>query len=117
MPRIVGGGGSTPPVSVNSTESIQQNEETKPSNTVETQSNIQSQNKTAADTRAVTEHKLMGNLQQMRLNSMFDVVPLKGGSESKAEYNFYEAWPAKWYVPELDSDKKAVRTEQLDIAH
>jgi hypothetical protein len=109
MARIIGGGSSTPQVSINSTEFIQQAEEAKPSKAIETQSNVQPQNKSAADTRAVTEHKLMGNLQQMRLNSMFDVVPLNGSDEV--------AWPCKWKGPDFEASNDAVKTESLDIAH
>ena len=33
-----------------------------------------------------------------------------------AQYNFYEGWPVKWYVPELDSDKSAMAIEKIEIA-
>jgi len=33
-----------------------------------------------------------------------------------AQYNFYEGWPAKWYVPELDSDQSAMAIEKIEIA-
>ena len=32
------------------------------------------------------------------------------------QYNFYEAWPAKWYVPEMDGDQSAMAIEKLEIA-
>jgi phage tail-like protein len=34
-----------------------------------------------------------------------------------AQYNFYEAWPCKWYVPELDSDSSAMAIEKIEIAN
>lgn len=33
-----------------------------------------------------------------------------------AQYNFYEGWPAKWYVPEQDSDTSAMAIEKIEIA-
>lgn len=33
-----------------------------------------------------------------------------------AQYNFYEGWPAKWHVPELDSDQSAMAIEKVEIA-
>ena len=33
-----------------------------------------------------------------------------------AQYNFYEGWPAKWYVPEMDSDSSAMAIEKCEIA-
>ena len=33
-----------------------------------------------------------------------------------AQYNFYEGWPCKWYVPEMESDKSAMAIEKVEIA-
>lgn len=33
-----------------------------------------------------------------------------------ARYNFYEAWPAKWYVPDMDSDSSAMAIEKIELA-
>ena len=33
-----------------------------------------------------------------------------------AQYNFYEGWPCKWHVPELDSDKSAMAIERIEIS-
>ena len=33
-----------------------------------------------------------------------------------ARYNFYEAWPAKWYVPDMDSDSSAMAIEKVELA-
>ena len=38
------------------------------------------------------------------------------GSTIVAQYNFYEAWPCKWYVPELDSDQSGMAIEKIEIA-
>jgi len=31
-------------------------------------------------------------------------------------YNFYEAWPCKWYVPDMDSDNSAMAIEKIELA-
>jgi phage tail-like protein len=33
-----------------------------------------------------------------------------------AQYNFFEGWPAKWHVPELDSDQSGMAIEKIEIA-
>ncbi len=33
-----------------------------------------------------------------------------------ARYNFYEAWPAKWYVPDMDSDNSSMAIEKVELA-
>jgi len=33
-----------------------------------------------------------------------------------AQYNFYEGWPAKWNVPEMDSDSSAMAIEKIEVA-
>lgn len=33
-----------------------------------------------------------------------------------ARYNFYEAWPCKWYVPEMDSDSSNMAIEKIELA-
>jgi len=33
-----------------------------------------------------------------------------------AEFNFYEAWPCKWIVPEMDSDQSGMAIERIEIA-
>jgi hypothetical protein len=35
------------------------------------------------------------------------IVALDQSGQEVSRYNFYEAWPCKWYVPELDSDSSA----------
>ncbi len=32
-----------------------------------------------------------------------------------AQYNFYEGWPSKWYVPDMDSEKSAMAIEKIEI--
>jgi len=32
------------------------------------------------------------------------------------QYNFYEGWPCKWNVPELDSDTSSMAIEKVEIA-
>ncbi len=38
------------------------------------------------------------------------------GSSEVARYNFYEAWPCKWYVPDMDADKSSMAIEKVEIA-
>jgi len=33
-----------------------------------------------------------------------------------SQYNFYEGWPCKWYVPELNSDSSEMAIEKIEIA-
>ena len=33
-----------------------------------------------------------------------------------ARYNFFEGWPCKWNVPELDSDSSAMAVEKIELA-
>ena len=33
-----------------------------------------------------------------------------------ARYNFYEAWPCKWYVPDMDSDSSGMAIEKIELA-
>jgi len=33
-----------------------------------------------------------------------------------AQYNFFEAWPCKWYVPENDSDGSNIAIEKIELA-
>ena len=38
------------------------------------------------------------------------------GEKEVARYNFYEGWPCKWNVPDLDSDSSAMAIEKIEIA-
>lgn len=81
MPRIAGGGTAIPPdriSSTNSTEIIKETKTEEKTIQAESTSATPSENKQTADTRAVTEHKMMGNLQQMRLNSMLNLQTKRG---------------------------------------
>lgn len=33
-----------------------------------------------------------------------------------AQYNFYEAWPCKWFVPSMDSTQSQMAIEKIEIA-
>ncbi len=33
-----------------------------------------------------------------------------------ARYNFYEAWPCKWYVPDMDADSSGMAIEKIELA-
>ncbi len=38
------------------------------------------------------------------------------GQSEVARYNFYEGWPCKWHVPEMDSDSSSMAIEKIEIA-
>ena len=38
------------------------------------------------------------------------------GTTEVARYNFYEAWPCKWNVPDLDSDSSSMAIEKIELA-
>jgi len=37
------------------------------------------------------------------------------GQSEVARYNFYEGWPCKWYVPDMDSDSSSMAIEKIEI--
>lgn len=38
------------------------------------------------------------------------------GESEVARYNFYEAWPCKWFVPDMDSEQSAMAIEKIELA-
>lgn len=38
------------------------------------------------------------------------------GETIVAAFNFYEAWPCKWHVPEMDSDQSGMAVEKIELA-
>ena len=38
------------------------------------------------------------------------------GQTEVARYNFYEAWPCKWYVPEMAADQSGMAIEKMELA-
>ena len=38
------------------------------------------------------------------------------GETEVARYNFYEGWPCKWFVPDMDSDQSGMAIEKIEIA-
>ena len=44
------------------------------------------------------------------------VVLDQDGETEVARYNFYEGWPCKWYVPDMDSDQSGMAIEKIEIA-
>ena len=34
-----------------------------------------------------------------------------------AQYNFYEGWPCKWFVPDMDSETSSMAIEKVELAH
>ena len=38
------------------------------------------------------------------------------GETEIGRYNFYEGWPCKWYVPDMDADSSAMASEKVEIA-
>jgi phage tail-like protein len=44
------------------------------------------------------------------------IVLDQDGETEVARYNFYEGWPCKWYVPDMDSDSSSMAIEKVEIA-
>ena len=44
------------------------------------------------------------------------IVLDQDGETEVARYNFYEGWPCKWYVPEMDSDQSGMAIEKVELA-
>ncbi len=44
------------------------------------------------------------------------IVLDQDGSTEVARYNFYEGWPCKWNVPDMQSDSSAMAIEKIEIA-
>ena len=44
------------------------------------------------------------------------IVLDQDGSTEVARYNFYEGWPCKWNVPDMNSDTSAMAIEKIEIA-
>ena len=38
------------------------------------------------------------------------------GQTEVARYNFYEAWPCKWYVPDMAADASNMAIEKIELA-
>jgi phage tail-like protein len=38
------------------------------------------------------------------------------GATEVARYNFYEAWPCKWYVPDMAADSSSMAIEKIELA-
>lgn len=44
------------------------------------------------------------------------IVLDQDGQTEVARYNFYEGWPCKWYVPDMNSDQSGMAIEKIEIA-
>ena len=44
------------------------------------------------------------------------IVLDQDGQTEVARYNFYEGWPCKWNVPDMNSDSSAMAIEKIEIA-
>ena len=44
------------------------------------------------------------------------IVLDQDGTTEVARYNFYEAWPCKWYVPDMDADSSSMAIEKIELA-
>ncbi len=56
-----------------------------------------------------------GKVDAARKDGTITAVLLKTGKPI-AKFNFYEGWPAKWYVPDMDSDQSGMAIEKIEIA-
>jgi phage tail-like protein len=43
------------------------------------------------------------------------ILDQDGETEVK-RYNFFEGWPCKWYVPDMDADTSGMAVEKIEIA-
>ena len=43
------------------------------------------------------------------------VILMDRDGQEVVRYNFYEAWPAKWKVPDMDSDQRGHIVEELEL--
>lgn len=43
------------------------------------------------------------------------IVLDQDGQTEVARYNFYEGWPCKWYVPDMNSDTSGMAIEKIEI--
>ncbi len=43
------------------------------------------------------------------------IVLDQDGQSEVARYNFYEGWPSKWYVPDMNSDTSGMAIEKIEI--
>jgi phage tail-like protein len=44
------------------------------------------------------------------------IVLDQDGQTEVARYNFYEGWPCKWYVPDMNSDTSGMAIEKIHIS-
>ena len=44
------------------------------------------------------------------------IVLDQDGQTEVARYNFYEGWPCKWNVPDMNADSSAMAIEKIEIA-
>ena len=43
------------------------------------------------------------------------VILDQDGQTEMGRYNFFEAWPSKWYVPDMDADSSAMAIEKCEL--
>jgi phage tail-like protein len=56
-----------------------------------------------------------GKVDEARKDGAISVILLRTRREI-ARFNFYEGWPCKWYVPDMDSDHSGMAIEKIEIA-
>jgi phage tail-like protein len=44
------------------------------------------------------------------------IILAQDGSTEIARYNFYEAWPCKWFVPDMAADQSGMAIEKIELA-
>lgn len=69
---------------------------------------------TAAKVDQLMSSMMQGRPDQFLLAAQLAVAAASGGSlRLGGATRFYEGWPCKWYVPELDSDSSAMVVQRL----
>ena len=58
------------------------------------------------------------NIEQGKIDRRADSIFIldQDGETEIGRYNFYEGWPCKWYVPDMDADSSAMAIEKVEIA-
>lgn len=58
------------------------------------------------------------NIEQGKIDRRAGSVIIldQDGETEIGRYNFYEGWPCKWYVPDMDADSSAMAIEKVEIA-
>ena len=69
---------------------------------------------TATDTLFLWRKNIEDGLIDRRSGSV--IILDQDGETEVARYNFFEAWPCKWYVPDMDATASNMAIEKVELA-